>query len=118
MPTLGGLIFNYVDHYLVYKLMFVWGVLLGTINTIIFWFVDPDEEEADAAQQDTAQRWHNGPIGARLCDWLCFWNAMSTQSARVQVQHLQQQQEQEEQHPPVAGSSRDESYSCTSTTAV
>jgi hypothetical protein len=87
MPTLGGLIFNYVDHYLVYKLMFVWGVLLGTINTIIFWFVDPDEEDRDAAQQETVQHWHNGPIGggqagwgALLCDRLMF--ADTLQAAR------------------------------------
>ena len=47
---------------------FVWGAVLGTITTTIFYFVDPDEVE----QPDQKKHWYSAPLGAKLCDRLCF----------------------------------------------
>ena len=89
MPLLGGQIFVWIpNHFLVYKIMFVWGTVLSVVTTAIFYFIDPDEDERLAREakaraekgpaegeeeaEPEAGDWHRGPAGARWCDRLCF----------------------------------------------
>ena len=89
MPLLGGQIFVwYKDHSVVYKAMFVWGTILSVVTTAIFYYIDPDEDErlarlakaaaeggdgAEEAREPPAPgAWYRGPLGAALCDRLCF----------------------------------------------
>ena len=74
------------DHNTVYKMMFVWGTILSVATTTIFYFIDPDEDErlaklakakAEGADDDDAEEgepgaFYHGPVGAHMCDRLCF----------------------------------------------
>lgn len=107
MPFLGGQIFVwYKDHSVVYKAMFVWGTFLSVVTTTIFYFIDPDEDDrlkrvAQARAQGTAEEeepevlsdaWYHGPVGAALCDRLCFPGVFAGKSNSVTQQSAPQGQ--------------------------
>ena len=106
--------------------MFVWGAVLSTVTTAIFWFVDPDAEELQRLKKNEAAStalhtdatlddeeevassrrlypWYRAPLGAKCCDGFCFSEVLRaatspfTDGQLKQKQQRQQQRQQQQQ---------------------
>jgi hypothetical protein len=78
MPFVGGQLFlMFKDHYTTYHFLFWWQLALSVVCAIIFATIpEPLREDellaAGAADGGSQRRRYRAPVGARLCDLVCF----------------------------------------------
>jgi hypothetical protein len=74
MPIIGGQLFSvFKDHFATYHFLFAWQLVLGVVCSLLFATMPaPLPPGQQLTPRDSKKNYYRAPLGARLCDLLCF----------------------------------------------